>query len=181
VDVKEWLVWAKGAKVRSEILSFITFMPETLMRPVPNQPVPFSTPRSWASLSLALDLVEAAGLLTRAIRRALAFGRLTAADAAIYCAMAEEQIAGLLPIDDYVRDPGQLPAQDTARWFILCRIRNCVKRGELSHLDPSIINRFLLALPQEHRFSILIDLVDAWGKLGADQALLATLKDVTGI
>ena len=33
VDVKEWLIWAKGAKVRSEILSFITFMPEALMRP----------------------------------------------------------------------------------------------------------------------------------------------------
>src|SRR5947208_13712303 len=43
VDAKEWLVWAKGHGVRSEILSFIAFMPETLMRPVPSEPVPFST------------------------------------------------------------------------------------------------------------------------------------------
>ncbi len=51
VDVKEWLIWAKAAGVRGEILSFITFMPEALMRSVPAVPVPFSTPRSWASLS----------------------------------------------------------------------------------------------------------------------------------
>src|SRR5947208_7444452 len=43
VDTREWLIWAKGHGVRSEILSFIAFMPETLMRPVPSEPVPFST------------------------------------------------------------------------------------------------------------------------------------------
>src|SRR4051794_13889254 len=56
VDVREWLVWARASRVRGEVLSFITFMPEALMRPVPTEPVPFSTPRSWALLSGALDL-----------------------------------------------------------------------------------------------------------------------------
>src|SRR6185295_11361543 len=54
VDVKEWLVWAKANEVRNQILSFITYMPAALMRNVPREPVPFSTPRAWASLSVAL-------------------------------------------------------------------------------------------------------------------------------
>src|SRR6476646_10589405 len=75
VDVKEWMAWAVSAGVRPEILSFISFMPEALMRPVPAEPVPFSTPRAWASLSQALDLAEARGLSDRYIRRATPFGR----------------------------------------------------------------------------------------------------------
>ena len=70
VDVREWLAWGRAHGVRGEILAFITFQPEALMRPVPAQPIPFSTPRAWASLSQALDLAEASGLNDRSIRRA---------------------------------------------------------------------------------------------------------------
>src|SRR3954452_14708650 len=105
VDTKEWLTWAGSNGVRSDVRSFITFMPEALMRPVPAVPVPFSTPRAWASLSQALDMAEAAGIMDRSIRRALAFGRLSPEDAAVFCAMAEESIDNLLPLTDYVRDP----------------------------------------------------------------------------
>jgi MoxR-like ATPase len=181
VDVKEWLVWAKANRVRSEILSFITFMPETLMRPVPAEPVPFSTPRAWASLSRALDMAEAARILSVSVRRALAFGRVTAQDAAIFCAMAEESIDGLLPLGDYIRQPDLLPSEDTARWFVLCRIRHLVKRQELKGVTPDEINRFLLGMPEEHRFALLIDMVPEWGALGASAALIETLKSVTGI
>ena len=34
-----------------------------------------------------------------------------------------EAIAGLRPIEEYLLYPELLPAQDTARWFVLCRIR----------------------------------------------------------
>src|SRR4051812_47754392 len=129
VDTREWLTWAGSNGVRSDVRSFITFMPEALMRPVPAVPVPFSTPRAWASLSQALDMAEAAGILDRSIRRALAFGRLSPEDAAVFCAMAEESIDNLLPLGDYVRDPSLMPADDTPRWFVLCRIRNVVRRG----------------------------------------------------
>jgi dynein-related subfamily AAA family protein len=181
VDVKEWLVWAKGSAVRSEILSFITFKPEALMRAVPAEPVPFSTPRAWASLSRALDLAEAAGLLDAPIRRALAFGRLTAEDAAVFCAMAEERIDGLRPLREYVWSPGLMPGGDAARWFVLSHIRAAARRGELQGESPAIINQFLLSLPQEHRFALLVDAVDLWGSLGADQALLESLREVTGL
>jgi hypothetical protein len=56
-----------------------------------------------------------------------------------------------------------------------------VKRGEASKIDRETINKFHMALPQEHRFALLIDMVEEWGKLGAGEALLATLKEVTGL
>src|SRR5262245_40837939 len=62
VDVKEWLIWAQATGIAQDILAFIAFMPEALMRPVPIEPVPFSTPRAWASLSTALQLAEKAGV-----------------------------------------------------------------------------------------------------------------------
>src|SRR5829696_5991781 len=34
VDLEEWLTWAGSNGVRSDVRSFITFMPEALMRPV---------------------------------------------------------------------------------------------------------------------------------------------------
>src|SRR3984957_1776714 len=35
VDVKEWLTWAGAHSIRTDILAFITCLPEALMRPVP--------------------------------------------------------------------------------------------------------------------------------------------------
>ena len=72
VDAAEWLEWARRHSVRADIRSFIEFMPDALLRPVPSEPVPFSTPRAWALLSRALDLAENAGILNRELRRALA-------------------------------------------------------------------------------------------------------------
>src|SRR4051812_2788817 len=63
VDVAEWLEWAEHNGVRPEVRGFISYMPEALMRPVPAEPVPFSTPRAWTFLSRALDMAEAGGIL----------------------------------------------------------------------------------------------------------------------
>src|SRR5512134_1351224 len=54
VDVGEWLAWSRRARVREDVRMFISYMPEALMRPVPHEPVPFSTPRSWTLLAHAL-------------------------------------------------------------------------------------------------------------------------------
>ena len=181
VDVREWLAWARDNNIRSEIRSFILFSPDALMRSVPAEPVPFSTPRSWAMLSYALDRVEEAGIATPAIRRALAFGRLTATDAAIFCAMAEERIEALHPVPDYLANPSLLPREDAARWFVLSKIRALVAGGLLPETPADALNDFLLALPQEHRFALLVDLVRQWGELGADEALFESLYEVTGL
>ena len=181
VDVREWLVWARDSGIHPDILAFITFMPEALMRPVPMEPVPFSTPRAWASLSAALRLAEAAEIGGPQQRRALAFGRVSGADAAVFCAMAEASLSDLRPPVDYVCDPELLPMDDAARWFVLSAIRGLVARNEFPAVDHGVINRFLLALPPDHRFALLVGLVERWGELGAAPALLAALRDATGL
>lgn len=181
VNRKEWLIWAKANGIRSEILAFITYLPDSLMRAVPRDPVPFSTPRAWASLSRAFDLVEKRGLLSNDYRRALAFGRVSPEDAAIFCALAEEELGSILPIDEYFRSPEKLPEQDTARWFIINQLRRWIQREELPPIEPDQVNHFLTSLPSEFRFAVMIDLVDHWAKLGASQAMLDALREVTGL
>jgi hypothetical protein len=182
VDAKEWLIWAKGAGIRSDILAFILYMPLALMRPVPRNPVPFSTPRAWASLSRSLTLAEEGGILDNTTRRALCFGTVTAEDAALYCAMAEESLADLLPIEEYFSDPSKLPAADTARWFIINRVRTLVRRDEFpSTIPPEQVSHFLQSLPREFCFALLVDLVQRWSDLGASGAMLGALKEVTGL
>ena len=180
VDVAEWLAWASRAGVRSDVRAFIQFMPDALHRSAPAQPVPFSTPRSWALLSQAIQLCEQAGALTAARRRALAFGRVSAEHAAIFCAMAEEKIDSLLPIPAYFDDPSKLPTETAALWFLLCRVRSAVERGELVGVPLERISGFLRAVPIDQRLTLLLDLVPQWAKLGAEPALLDTLQVVVG-
>ena len=179
VDTDEWLAWAARHGIRGEIRSFIASMPDALMRPVPAEPVPFSTPRAWTLLSRALDLAEASGILTGETRRALAFGRLSAEDAVVFCALAEEAIGPVRPLEDYIRQPELLPQSDSARWFILNCIRQFVRDGKAARFKPRVINRFLRSLSSEHQLTVLTELVEQWGALGADRAMFDLLKKVT--
>src|SRR6516164_2976589 len=121
VDTAEWLAWAQRKGIRNEIRSFITAIPDALLRPVPAEPVPFSTPRAWAMLAEALDLAERGGVLTPAIRRALVFGRVSPEDAGMFCAMAEERLTRLHKPEYYLEHPADLPVGETMRWFVLNR------------------------------------------------------------
>lgn len=181
VDNIEWLQWAKSSGIRPEILSFITFMPEALMRAVPQAPVPFSTPRAWASLSRAFDLLEANGALTPQALRAVTFGRVSSEDAAIFAAINNEKLEELPTAADCIRNPALLPSSPTAAWFVLQRIRNLVQTDSVGNIEPATINHFLSNIKQEYRFALLVDLVGTWGKLGANESLLATLREVTGL
>ncbi len=181
VDHEEWFMWAARHKVRPEILSFVRAMPDALMRPVPHDPVPFSTPRAWALLSRALDLAQGAGVLTRETRRALAFGRLSAEDAAVFCALAEELIGAMQAPAHYVEHPEALPKSEAGRWFILNCIRQQVRDDKLTGIKPRTVNRFLRSLLPENQLTLLTDLVERWGALGADQAMFELLKSVARI
>ncbi|WP_246523059.1 DNA-directed RNA polymerase subunit alpha C-terminal domain-containing protein [Gemmata palustris] len=81
IDVPEWITWAHANYVRADVVAFIEQNPDALLRPVPDKVAPFSTPRAWASLARALDLVGARGQLTPALVRALAVGRVSEDDA----------------------------------------------------------------------------------------------------
>ncbi len=181
VDPDEWQAWAAKNKIRADVRNFVAHMPDALMRPVPSEPVPFSTPRAWSLFSRALDMAEASGILNRETRRALAFGRLTAEDAAVFCALAEERIGAMRAIEDYVETPDLLPKTDAARWFVLNCIRQHVRDGRLIHVKPRTINKFLRSLPAESQLTLVTDLVDKWGALGADKAMLELLKKVTDL
>lgn len=180
VDFKEWLVWAQRNNIREEIISYIVFMPDALMRDIPLESVPFSTPRAWASLSRALDLAEKSGILNDEVFRALCFGRITAADAAIFCVMADSTFPKLLPLEDYLLDPKLLPKEHSILWFLLNLLRKRLLNGELK-VDAEILNHFLMGLPQEHRFTLFANHVCEWGELGANEALLDSLLEVTGL
>ena len=178
VDTAEWLAWAQRAGIRSEIRGFITAIPDALMRPVPAEPVPFSTPRAWALLSRAFDMAQRSGLLNNETRRALAFGRLSPEDAVVFCALAEEAIGAIRPLEEYFCKPDLLPVGDAARWFILDCIRQFVRDGRADGFAPRIVNRFLRSLSSEHQLTLLTDMVAKWGSLGADRAMLDLLRKV---
>lgn len=178
VDAGDWLAWAKVNGVRSDVVSFITYMPDALMRPVPHEPQPFSTPRAWTLLSRALNLAEASGILTRDVRRALAFGRVSPEDAAVFCALAEEAIERMYPLEHYIKHPDALPKGDAARWFVLNAMRQHIRDGRINGLSPRAINKFLKSLPTEHQLTLVGDLVAQWSALGADPAMLDLLKTV---
>ncbi|NOU04972.1 MAG: AAA domain-containing protein [Hyphomicrobiaceae bacterium] len=178
-DVDEWLVWAQRSGIRREIRSFIATVPDALMRPVPADPVPFSTPRSWAHLSRAFELAEKGGLLDHATRRALAFGRLSPEDAAVFCALAEESSGPVQPLEKYIREPDLLPTGSSARWFILDCIRQHVRDGKADALPPRLINRFMRSLSHEHQLILLTGMVEKWGEIGAESAMFDLLKKVS--
>jgi hypothetical protein len=178
VDSAEWLAWAQRAGIRSEIRGFITAIPDALMRPVPAEPVPFSTPRAWALLSRAFDMAQRSGLLNNETRRALAFGRLSPEDAVVFCALAEEAIGAIRPLEEYFCKPDLLPVGDAARWFILDCIRQFVRDGGADGFAPRIVNRFLRSLSSEHQLTLLTDMVAKWGSLGADRTMLDLLRKV---
>jgi MoxR-like ATPase len=179
VDADEWQDWARRSGIRDDIRSYISFMPDALMREVPQEPQPFSTPRAWALLSQALDMAEQSGILNRETRRALAFGRLSSEDAAVFCALAEEAVGTMAPVESYIERPDLLPKGETARWFILNSIRQNVAAGRLGAVKTRAVGRFLRSLPTESQLMLLTDLVEQWGALGADKAMLAVLRTVT--
>jgi hypothetical protein len=189
VDLAEWLAWAEASGVRPEVRSFVRYVPQSLQRPVPADPVPFSTPRAWALLSRDLQLAEDAGRLTADERRALAFGRVTAHDAALFCALCEDGLGELRPAADYLDNPALLPKSDTAMWFVVSRLRQAVGGGqfrvpegeEAAAAFRAKVNAFLAAVGEEYRFALMLDQIDRWAELGASEAMLATLKEVTGL
>jgi len=181
VDVAEWLQWAAASRLREDVRRFVSTVPDALLRPVPDEPAPFSTPRAWASFSRALDAAQSHGVLDATIRRALAFGRLSPEDAAVFCALAEETAAPLRPLGDYLRDPGALPLGESARWFVLDCIRQHLKAGLLEPVDANTADRFLRSLPDEHQLAVVADLVEQWGGLGGDAAMRELLARVAGL
>lgn len=175
-DVREWLAWARASGVRADVLAFVACEPSALCRPVPEEPGPFSTPRAWAMLSSALDRVETRAGLRPAAARALAHGLLSPEDAAAFCAVAED--APLAPPERYLVDPSALPPRGVSRWTALRGVREVVSAGA-TDARGARPDAFLRALCPEERAFVVLDLADAWRRLGARAALAETLAEMT--
>src|SRR4051794_35826917 len=175
VDLDEWLAWGELNGVRPEGRSFVRSVPGALQRPLPADPVPFSTPRAWTLLSRDLHLAEAAGRLTTDERRALCFGRLTPHDAGLFCALCDDGLGELHPATEYFDNPALLPKSETAMWFVVTRLRQAVGGGQFRVPDDETeanafrakVNAFLEAIGEEFRFALMLDLVEQWAQLGA--------------
>ena len=128
VDLEEWLTWAESNGVREDVRQFIEKSNESLMREVPAEPEPFSTPRAWASLSRALDLAEQRGILNPSIRRALAFGRVSPQDASVFCQWIESD--GKKELSEIRgKDPKEMSVDEIG---LSVRARACLKQEGIS-------------------------------------------------
>lgn len=121
IDVAEWLAWAKANAVRQDVYDFIASNPESLLRSVPEKPVPFSTPRAWASLSRAIELVQKSGKINHDLVRALALGRVSESDARNFAA----RWAGLPEPCPPV--PEQILRMTLAEFELSVRATNCLE------------------------------------------------------
>ena len=85
----------------------------------------------------------------------------------------------ILPVDRYIRDPDLLPKSDSARWFVLDCVRQFVRDGHADRVGARVVNRFLRSLSEEHQLLIVSGMVEKWGAIGGDKAMLDLLKKVT--
>ena len=197
VDVREWVRWAVENGIREDIISYILLVPNALQRSIPDLPVPFSTPRAWASLSQALDLLEAGGALTENTAEATVFGSVSAEDAAVFMEVQKMALTpqSLREPQEYLFDPDLLPTGDrdgtdrTLRWFVLQKIRAMVlgigndpRRWEhYRRMTPEICNAFFSRLSNDEKVIVMLNCVRTWGELGADATLRKLFSDMTGI
>ena len=180
VDYREWLQWSSDNSIREEVRAFIAFLPGALSRAVPDEPAPFSSPRSWAQFAGALDALEAAKKLTKSAVRAIAFGLLSAEDAALFCAVGEAQLGPLVSLDELLADPTLVPQDPIKQWTAVHQLRVALSVGALGNVQPAQLNALLLRFSPEMCMACLIGNVAAFGRLGADPAMLERFRVVIG-
>ena len=112
-DVDEWLAWAQRGGVRREIRSFIATVPDALMRAGAGRPgAVLDAARRGRICRARSTWRRRPACSSNETRRALAFGRLSPEDAAVFCALAEESSGPVQPLESYIREPELLPKGD---------------------------------------------------------------------
>ena len=103
--------------------------------------------------------------------------------------MCEHDLDSLHPWYEYIRHP-ELVSQETGstslakKFFILDTIRRAISAKLFAKLDsdkkPTAdeVNAFLNSLRKEDRIVLLLDHVQQWAELGADNALVNTFDDL---
>lgn len=94
VSTGEWLAWAEGRGLNPRVVSFIRSKPGALVREAPREPVPFSTPRAWASLAASLTLLGEGSEFDHRMLSVLAAGRVSRQDAGDFISHVFDEWAG---------------------------------------------------------------------------------------
>ncbi len=89
-----------------------------------------------APLPRARSRGEGRGILDRGDAAGARLRAAVAGGCRRFCALSEEAIGPVQPIERYLRDPALLPKGDSARWFILDCIRQFVRERPRRRLGP---------------------------------------------
>ena len=135
VDVNQWLSWAYTAGIHEWVTDYITARPEHLFSVPPKTEEPFSTPRSWHTLSDLIKEFEATGLSAGSqMLKTLAYGCISPSHAGMFVAYTKH-LGNKNLLSDIIKGDARWPAKPE-------------DRDVLYFLAQSFRDRLLLELPK---------------------------------
>ena len=135
VDVNQWLSWAYTAGIHEWVTDYITARPEHLFSVPPKTEEPFSTPRSWHTLSDLIKEFETAGLSAGSqMLKTLAYGCISPSHAGMFVAYTKH-LGNKNLLSDIIKGDARWPAKPE-------------DRDVLYFLAQSFRDRLLLELPK---------------------------------
>ncbi|MBR5975066.1 MAG: AAA family ATPase [Clostridiales bacterium] len=136
VDAEKWLQWAYEAKIHPWVTEYITIRPEHLFSNPPKTEEPFSTPRSWHTLSDLLKEYDKTGISPKSeTLKMLAYGTLTPSHAGMFVAFTK-QLGNKNLLSEIIKGEARWPASPE-------------ERDVLYFLAQSFRDRLLLELPKD--------------------------------
>lgn len=135
VDVKQWLNWAYRENIYPWITDYITARPDHLFSVPPKTEEPFSTPRSWHTLSDLIKEFEGSGLEPGSpMLKTLAYGCISPSHAGMFVAYTK-QLGNKNLLSQIIKGEERWPSKPE-------------DRDVLYFLAQSFRDRLLLELPQ---------------------------------
>ena len=133
--------------------------------------------------------MEEAGTLNEKMREVLAYGTVSAEDAAVFNVYCQMKTRDMPSLKEIISNPALLPNgkdNDTRAWrcSILQGIRSLVEKDsftqKLGEFSPDQLNDFMMGLDAEERVMLLMGCVAKWGRLGADETLIKEFNNLIG-
>ncbi len=183
-DVDEWVSWAEQNHIRGDIISYVRFHPEALERPIIAPEIPFSSPRSWAKLSIRMNLLGK-DLQKEGILHSIVKGCISPEDTEDFIFFVKNLFVDIKPVDHYIKNPQDIPMGNTPielgkRYFIMEHVRQDVIKCVSLKYKNELVN-FLKALSKEDRNSLLVGGVAHWSQSGLEDYLVEITKDMSGL
>lgn len=178
ISVDEWLVWAREGGVREDVCEFVEAFPEALLRLPDATPAPFSSPRSWATLSRAMDETLRHGLDLEWTLPVLARGTLTASDAERFVAarphaMSRDRLREMLN-----REPDALLGLPLAVRLLFGRAIGSFAARDVAFLEQLDVGTILdvISIDGELLYAVLAPDPSRWVRAGGGGAIRSMIE-----